>query len=148
MKKTVLSLVLGSATLFLAASRADVPKAAPPAPPAPAMNAAQAELLKRFDRNHDGKLDESELAIAHETMLKQGFTAAPGDERPKKIRAAMLKRFDKNGDGQLDAGERAEMRREILARFDKNGDGHLDENERAAMRAAFKAENKALKLKN
>lgn len=112
------------------------------------MDRAQAELLQRYDANHDGKLDENELAAAHEGMLKEGFNGKGGGERGNKFRAAMLKRFDRNGDGKLDETERAEMRKALLARFDKNGDGQIDEEERAAARAEFKAEAKANKLKN
>lgn len=108
MKKAFLSLTLTSATLFLSAARADAPK---PAPPAQAAGAA--ELLQRYDLNHDGKLDENELAAAHEGMLKNndGFRGTGGGERGKKMRAQLLMKFDKNGDGQLDENERAEMRK-------------------------------------
>ena len=66
MKKTVLSATLCSATLFLAAARADAPKPAPAA--APVMDSAQADLLKRYDTNHDGKLDEEERAAMREQL--------------------------------------------------------------------------------
>ena len=141
MKKTVLSATFLSATLFLVAGRAEAPKA----PPAMVMDSNQAELLRRYDTNHDGKLDEDELAVAHEAMLKQDFNG-PASARGGKFRAAMVKRFDRNGDGQLDENERAEMRKALLARFDKNGDGRLDDTERAAMREEFKAEHQATKL--
>ena len=101
------------------------------------------QVLKQFDKNGDGKLDESEKQAA---------------------RAAMMKRFDKNGDGKIDEAERqaareAFMKRRggggkgkgrpgkgrpggfdrsaIIKRFDKNGDGKLDEAERQAAREAF-----------
>src|SRR5882672_4410553 len=65
-----------AATLFLVTSvrAADEPKPAEkPAAPAPAAmkRSRAAELLQRFDLNHDGKLDEDELAAAHEVMLKE-----------------------------------------------------------------------------
>jgi len=145
MKKTVLSLALASATLFLGAARGDEPKPTPAPIAAPAMDTNQAELLRRYDLNHDGKLDEAELATAHETMLKEGAGAKGAGG---KFRAAMIRRFDRNGDGQLDETERAEMRKYFLARFDKNGDGRIDEDERAAMREELKADAKASKLKN
>jgi|ERR1019366_4458431 Ca2+-binding EF-hand superfamily protein len=140
MKKTVLSATLISATLFLVAGRAEAPKSTT----APVMDANQAELLQRYDTNHDGKLDEAELAAAHEAMLKSGGGAG---ERAGKLRALLLKRFDQNGDGRLDETERATMRSYFLARFDKDGDGRLDDTERAAMRAELKAEYQAGKLK-
>lgn len=147
MKKTVLSATLCSATLFLAAARADAPKTAAPAAP-PAMDDASAGLLRRYDTNHDGKLDENELAVAHEGLLKQNFNGGAGGERGQRFRAAMLKRFDRNGDGQLDENEKAAMRKYFLDRFDTNHDGRLDEDERAAMREQLKADAKAGKFKN
>ena len=108
------------------------------------MDSNQAELLQRYDTNGDGKLDEDELAAAHETMLKSGGGAG---ERAGKVRALLLKRFDQNGDGRLDETERATMRSYFLARFDKDGDGRLDDTERAAMRAELKGEYQAGKLK-
>lgn len=134
-------MALGSATLFLVVAYATDLQPTPSA----AITANEAELLQRYDTNHDGKLDEAELAAAHEAMLKEGATAKGQGGR---FRPAMLKRFDKNGDGQLEESERAEMRKYFLTRFDKNGDGRLDDDERAAMREEFKAEAKALKLKN
>lgn len=112
------------------------------------MDSAQADLLQRYDTNHDGKLDENELALAHEGMLKAGFAGGANTERGKKFRAAMVKRFDRNGDGQLDESEKAAMKKYFLDRFDTNHDGRLDEDERAAMREQLKADAKAGKFKN
>ena len=144
MQKIVLSLTFISATLFAAAAETSAAK-----PPAEPLSEEQAALLKRFDRNGDGRLDESELAAAHETMLRnsrEGVNSA--DPAAKKFRAAVLKRFDRNGDGVLDESERAAARQWTLARFDTNHDGRLDEDERAAMREELKAQAKTLKLKN
>ena len=107
------------------------------------MDSAQADLLKRYDTNHDGKLDENELAAAHEALLKESFNGGAGGERGKKFRAAVIRRFDRNGDGQLDDEEKAVMRKYFLDRFDTNHDGRLDEDERAAMREQLKADAKA-----
>ena len=140
MKKTVLSLTLLSATLFHAAGRAEGPKPAVP----PVLNPAESALLRQYDLNHDGRLDEAELAAAHEAMLGGGSAGSPRG----KLRAALVRRFDRNGDGRLDAVKQAEARKAILARFDTNQDGRLDENERAAMRSELRAGATALKLKN
>ena len=146
MKRPGLSPALLAATLILTTivvSAADEPK------PAPAMRGSRADqLLKRFDKNGDGKLDEAELADAHEAMLQEQMTrqatiaAAP---RAPQFQAKMLEMFDKNHDGRLDDEERAEMRKyaeqnglgengevreELLRRFDKNADGKLDDAER------------------
>ena len=112
------------------------------------MDSAQSDLLRRYDTNHDGKLSEDELAVAHEGMLKEGFNGGANSERGKKFRAAMVKRFDRNGDGQLDDSEKAAMRKYFLDHFDTNHDGRLDDDERAAMREQIKADAKAGKFKS
>jgi Ca2+-binding EF-hand superfamily protein len=156
MKRLGLPPLLLPATLFLAAGLlAEEPKPAEkpvPPPPVRAMGTMSSEeMLRRFDTNHDGKLDEDETAAAHEAMLKErmdrqtAVTAAPGGQQ---FRQQMLEKFDKNHDGRLDDDERAEMqkyllaqglgpggavREELIKRFDKNGDGKLDAEETAAM---------------
>ena len=74
------------------------------------------ELVKRFDKDGDGRLNEEERQAA----MKASRSASTAGKRP---------------DGNT-AG-RPRDRREIMKRFDKNGDGKLDETERAALRAAF-----------
>jgi hypothetical protein len=69
------------------------------------------ELMKQYDKNGDGELDESEREA---------------------MRTALTARFGGQGRG----GQRMD-REEMLKRFDKNGDGELDESERAAMRESF-----------
>lgn len=156
MKRQAQTPLLLAATLFLGTGllAADEPKTAAPAPaPAPAMMkpARADELLKRFDTNHDGKLDEDEVAAAHEAMLKEQMdrqakiAAAPAGAE---LRQKMLEQFDRNHDGRLDDDERAEMRKygeehglgpdgevraELLKRFDQNADGKLDDTERTAL---------------
>lgn len=143
MKKTVLSLTLLSATLFLGAARGEAPKA----PATPALNAEETALLQRYDRNRDHRLDEGELAAAHESMLQENLGTAAVGARGK-FRAALIRRFDRDGDGRLDATEQTEAKRVVLARFDTNHDGRLDEDERAEMRAAYRARVKELKARN
>ena len=72
-------------------------------------------MMKEFDKNGDGTLDEEERAAMRET-LRQRFGAGGGPG---------------GGRGQMP------NREELLKRFDKNGDGELDEEEREAMRAEF-----------
>lgn len=95
-------------------------------------------VLKEFDKNGDGKLDDAERKNMREMLQKRR-------------QEARLKRFDKNGDGKLDDeelkaareaaknaggnGPPAARRAELLKKFDKNGDGKLDDEERKAMRA-------------
>ena len=131
--------------------------AAPATPPPVATMRANraADLLQRFDQNHDGKLDEDETAAAHEEMLKEqmnrqaAVAAAPGGDL---LRQRMLEMFDKNHDGRLDDDERAEMqkynraqgagpggaplaaRERFVRQFDNNGDGKIDDAEWIAAR--------------
>jgi hypothetical protein len=79
----------------------------------------KAELLSKFDKNGDGKLDDAER-----TEMKSAF-AGKRAERHKE----MLARFDANKDGKLDDAERAAMRdTKLTERFkamDANSDGKL-----------------------
>lgn len=121
----------------------------------PAMRGLRAEeILKQFDKNGDGRLDDDERALAHEAMLDQqekrraAKEAALNTEVDQSFRRRVLEQFDKNHDGKLDDAERAEarsyfeengigqnpaVRAELLKRFDRNGDGRLDETERTEM---------------
>lgn len=111
------------------------------------------ELLKRFDKNADGKLDDDERADAKEAMMKEQIdrqmtraTAIPGSTG--QFRTQALEMFDQNRDGRLDGDERAVARKfaesqqgspasneEWTKRFDKNGDGRIDPEERAQIDA-------------
>lgn len=73
-------------------------------------------MMKEFDKNGDGQLDDEERAA---------------------MRAVLQQRFGQAGFGG--GGPRGQMpnREEMLKRFDKNGDGELDDQEREAMRAEF-----------
>jgi Ca2+-binding EF-hand superfamily protein len=109
-------------------------------PPAAAANYGprHAEMLKRFDANGDGKLDETEKASA---KAAQGGKT----ERREKARQRALEKFDRDGDGKLNEAERAEAAKawetnpRAVKRFDKNGDGKLDETEKTAAREEMKA---------
>jgi Ca2+-binding EF-hand superfamily protein len=69
------------------------------------------EMLKQFDTNGDGQLDETE-------------------------RAAMRERFGRGMPGQ-EGGASRTNRQDLMKQFDTNGDGQIDETERAAMRERF-----------
>src|SRR5690242_740648 len=104
-----------------------------------------AELIKKFDKNGDGKLDDQEKEAAKKEFQGKRGAGSPGG------RGDLLKKYDKNGDGKLDDDEKEAARKDmkgasrgkgtrgnlesnpkILKHFDKNGDGKLDDDERAA----------------
>jgi Ca2+-binding EF-hand superfamily protein len=120
------------------------------------------QLLKQFDKDGDGQLNNEERAAAREQMekMRRGQAGKGGADR---IQEQALKRFDKDGDGKLNEEERAAAMKareefmkkngkggagrpngqdrpnmkEILAKFDKDGDGKLNETERDAARVGF-----------
>ncbi|MDI1318760.1 MAG: EF-hand domain-containing protein [bacterium] len=135
--------------------------AAPKADKSGQMEKRRQEMLKRFDANGDGKLDDTEKAAMKEALKQEravrgsgdigSLSAGAGEAGPRGdlFVREMLKRFDKDGDGKLDAAELGEMmkargaaggqglaggpmRPQIMKLFDKNGDGKLDDEERAA----------------
>lgn len=110
-------------------------------------------LMKKFDKDGDGRLSPEERKEAMEAM--KGKAADLELLRQKHVEDVM-NRFDKDGDGKLDKSELAgfleeqrkmfdEQRRrmgpprkfqppkEIPAKYDKNGDGILDDSEREAL---------------
>ena len=94
------------------------------------------EVMKKFDKDGDGKLSEDEKAEIRKAMASRG---GPGGRRPPPV---LMKKFDKDGDGKLSEDERAELRKamearkkEFMAKFDKDGDGKLNEEERKAAMA-------------
>jgi Ca2+-binding EF-hand superfamily protein len=146
MKTASLTLCLLSATLITGSALAQAEMAPPQEKTAPAEGGAmkhpkRQELLKKYDKNGDGRLDDDELAAARTEMRKAGGDGTMKGERQKK----MLKEFDKDGDGKLNDAERAQAekaieqfrqngekrRAEMIKRFDKDGDGELNEAERA-----------------
>ncbi len=77
------------------------------------------EMVKKYDSNGDGQLDDSERTAMQATM--------------EKLRGEMMQKYDTNGDGQLDDNERQARDASRLQQYDSNGDGQIDEQERAAM---------------
>ena len=77
------------------------------------------ELLQKFDKNGDGKLDDAERAD-----MKAAFAAKRAEHHKE-----MLAQYDTNKDGKLDDAERATMRdaklTERFKKMDANGDGKL-----------------------
>jgi hypothetical protein len=92
--------------------------------------AREQRQLKKYDKNHDGQLDETE---------KAAIAADRAAARQKRL----LKKYDANADGQLDESEKAAIaadraaarEKRKLKKYDTNHDGQLDEAETAAMKA-------------
>ncbi len=86
-----------------------------------------AEMIKKFDKDGDGKLSDEERKAMQEA----------GKAKREEHQKAMLAKYDKDGDGKLSDEERAaakaDREAEMLKKFDKDGDGKLSDEERAAM---------------
>lgn len=95
------------------------------------------EIIKKYDKDGDGKLNDEEKQNA----LKEFRKGRP--DQPNK--EELLKKYDANKNGQLDPEEKEKARKELGARagrsreellkkFDKDGDGKLSDAEREAAR--------------
>ena len=127
-------------------------------------------IIKRFDKDGDGKLNEAERKAAGAARKAQG--ARQSDRVSDKARpnsggregyAAAAKRIKeavkagkiteaqgkerlaayrkRMGEGRGDSGRSRQTREELMKRYDKNKDGKLDEGERAALRKAMSDRN-------
>jgi len=126
MKTPFLAPACLAATLFVLPARAaDAPAGSPqavPAAPASAtgLSATDAEILKRYDLNHDGKLDDNEVAAAMEQNREAADAGrAKRLEQLEKRRQAWLGEFDRNGDGKLNDAEWAVAREKLLGPLEK-----------------------------
>ena len=152
MKRPGLTRLVTSATLFLILVSVTTSDAQDMTASSAARAAKKAdELLRQFDKNRDGKLDDDERADAKEQMMKEQVdrqmaraAALPGGLEQFRVEALQL--FDLNRDGRLDDEERSAAKKFAMAReggnggagdlskrFDKNGDGALDAEERARL---------------
>ena len=86
-------------------------------------------MLKMFDENKNGKLDEDEMVKA---KAAQSAWREKWQKEREKRRTEMREQYDANGDGVFDQQEWGSM---ILERYDANGNGELDNVEIGAMRA-------------
>ena len=104
-------------------------------------------IMKKFDRDGDGKLNAQEQIAATRAMQERGIRvpgapnlAGPGNNAGPQSGP---------GVGQAPApppGPKLNKREELLLkRFDKDGDGKLSNDEKAAARAELGQKNKAEK---
>ena len=64
------------------------------------------EILKKFDTDGDGKLDEEERKKVRDEMVSRRSGLPP----------LLAKKFDKDGDGKLSEDERAAFRKEMASK--------------------------------
>jgi Ca2+-binding EF-hand superfamily protein len=106
---------------------------------------SRGEILKKFDTDQDGKLNEEERA-----NLRKEMSRAKGA-----LPMLLAKKFDKDGDGQLSEDERAAFRKQmvvngrklpphLMQRFDTDGDGTLSDEERAGAKQAWEDRKKEM----
>lgn len=80
------------------------------------------EVVEKFDKDGDGKLNKEERKSAMEARKAEALT-----------------KYDKDGDGKLSEDERkaatADRKAEFIKRHDKDGDGELNDEEKKAARA-------------
>ncbi len=83
------------------------------------------EMLKKYDTNKDGKIDDTERTAMMADMKAQREAQMKAD----------LEKYDANKDGKLDADETKTMReakqKAMLEKYDTDKDGKLSDEERA-----------------
>ena len=97
-------------------------------------------VLKKFDKDGDGQLNEAEKKEAKKAQKK---FAKGKKEKKKQRKMNMLKKFDADGDGKLSEEEKAQARKhreEMKARFDFDGDGELSREEREQLKEFMKSQ--------
>jgi EF hand domain-containing protein len=104
---------------------------------------SEAQLLEKYDANHNGVLDPEEKEAARKEFRAR---RAQGREQHQ---ARLLEKFDTNHNGKIDPEERQVMqaqrearRAEMLKKYDTDGDGKLSESEREALRKDMREKRK------
>lgn len=107
------------------------------------------DLLKKVDKDGDGKLNDSEKEALHSKAKKEVLERYDEDKdgvlsSEEKAKAKKDAESKLNKDGKDMSPAEARLRAEFNKRFDKDGDGKLNEEEKkAAMAAAKKLKEKA-----
>jgi hypothetical protein len=119
-----------AAVLLAVVAVTGVAAADPVDPYAPPPRAAlRAQLLARFDRNHDGRLEPRERRHAIRALRRLARQLARQERRIER-RAARLngivQRYDVNGDGVVGPDELPPGMVRRLRPLDRNGDGWVD----------------------
>lgn len=91
-----------------------------------------AAVLKKLDKNNDGKLSPDELRPSGR------FGGAPGGFGRRPSPAEMITRFDKNSDGKINKNEIPEQMARFLGRADANNDGDITKAELTKMFENFR----------
>jgi hypothetical protein len=116
MKNRSVSLCLLTATLFAAPAFAQgQPTENLPASTVPAKTPRpdRAEMIKRFDQDGDGQLNDAERQTAREAV-KQKWAGRKGPGGPGGMgRERLRQRFDRDGDGRLNERERHAARKGV-----------------------------------
>ena len=116
----LLSTLACAAIVSLAASTF----AAPPENNDPATR--KAEMLKKFDKNGDGKLNDEEKSTLRVEMQNRRRGKDRKQWTPEQ-RDEMLKKFDKDGDGKLSQEER-DTAREAMKAYRTKGEKQQKKN--------------------
>lgn len=102
------------------------------------------DLLKKIDKDGDGKLNDEEKEAIHSRAKKEILTRYDkdgdgklSDEEKAKAKADGNNLIKKDKDGK-DSESTAKIKAQLAKRYDKDGDGKLDEDEKKAATEAFK----------
>ena len=136
----IVVILCGTTAMAKKAEKANAPPEGKGSKPGPE------EVMKRFDADGDGQLNEAELQAMYDARRNR----PDGYQRHRPSREEIMGRFDTDGDGELSESEREamraegkRMREENKKRFDADGDGQLSEEERKTMHETLREERSA-----
>ena len=142
MKKTMLIMVAALAGVSLFAQEARGPKGGPGGGAAksdmPGLDLkTRIQLMKQFDKDGDGRLNDEERAEAMKALKDK---TADLEQMRKKFAQEIIAKFDKDGDGKLSREERRAMfdearkkREALIKKYDADGDGKLNDAEKTKL---------------